>query len=104
MLGVQEELGAQVIAAGAEPGRVGVQGPAGRGGRAAEGGLERRNGELVHADRSGQRMAAEKLDELGAPEEQTCLGTAEQLVSTTCLLYTSDAADEEDSVDLGGRR
>eukprot|EP00658_Telonema_sp_P-2_P040008 TRINITY_DN28622_c0_g1_i3.p1 TRINITY_DN28622_c0_g1~~TRINITY_DN28622_c0_g1_i3.p1 ORF type:complete len:119 (-),score=37.79 TRINITY_DN28622_c0_g1_i3:37-393(-) len=26
----------------------------------------------------------------------------EQIVS--CLLYTSDAADEEDSVDLGGRR
>eukprot|EP00658_Telonema_sp_P-2_P078924 TRINITY_DN750_c0_g1_i8.p1 TRINITY_DN750_c0_g1~~TRINITY_DN750_c0_g1_i8.p1 ORF type:complete len:134 (-),score=38.36 TRINITY_DN750_c0_g1_i8:67-468(-) len=25
-------------------------------------------------------------------------------VSGTCLLYTSDAADEEDSVDLGGRR
>src|SRR5664279_4622060 len=24
--------------------------------------------------------------------------------STRCLLYTSDAADEEDSVDLGGRR
>ena len=24
--------------------------------------------------------------------------------STLCLLYTSDAADEEDSVDLGGRR
>ena len=23
---------------------------------------------------------------------------------TNCLLYTSDAADEEDSVDLGGRR
>ena len=23
---------------------------------------------------------------------------------TYCLLYTSDAADEEDSVDLGGRR
>ena len=23
---------------------------------------------------------------------------------THCLLYTSDAADEEDSVDLGGRR
>ena len=23
---------------------------------------------------------------------------------TLCLLYTSDAADEEDSVDLGGRR
>ena len=25
-------------------------------------------------------------------------------MSITCLLYTSDAADEEDSVDLGGRR
>ena len=24
--------------------------------------------------------------------------------SNTCLLYTSDAADEEDSVDLGDRR
>ncbi|CZS11798.1 hypothetical protein CDFC105_93918 [Clostridioides difficile] len=24
--------------------------------------------------------------------------------TSTCLLYTSDAADEEDSVDLGGRR
>ena len=24
--------------------------------------------------------------------------------STTCLLYTSDAADERSSVDLGGRR
>src|SRR5664279_6634504 len=25
-------------------------------------------------------------------------------IPTACLLYTSDAADEEDSVDLGGRR
>eukprot|EP00656_Telonema_subtile_P045472 TRINITY_DN51721_c0_g1_i1.p1 TRINITY_DN51721_c0_g1~~TRINITY_DN51721_c0_g1_i1.p1 ORF type:complete len:129 (-),score=13.11 TRINITY_DN51721_c0_g1_i1:31-417(-) len=25
-------------------------------------------------------------------------------INNTCLLYTSDAADEEDSVDLGGRR
>ena len=25
-------------------------------------------------------------------------------MATSCLLYTSDAADEEDSVDLGGRR
>src|SRR5665648_1101485 len=25
-------------------------------------------------------------------------------IISTCLLYTSDAADEEDSVDLGGRR
>ena len=27
-----------------------------------------------------------------------------KLHSIGCLLYTSDAADEEDSVDLGGRR
>ena len=27
-----------------------------------------------------------------------------ELRCMTCLLYTSDAADEEDSVDLGGRR
>src|SRR5674536_394741 len=27
-----------------------------------------------------------------------------KLPSHSCLLYTSDAADEEDSVDLGGRR
>ena len=26
------------------------------------------------------------------------------VLSQGCLLYTSDAADEEDSVDLGGRR
>eukprot|EP00658_Telonema_sp_P-2_P045463 TRINITY_DN33426_c0_g1_i1.p1 TRINITY_DN33426_c0_g1~~TRINITY_DN33426_c0_g1_i1.p1 ORF type:complete len:157 (-),score=56.02 TRINITY_DN33426_c0_g1_i1:95-565(-) len=29
---------------------------------------------------------------------------AEYEVKKSCLLYTSDAADEEDSVDLGGRR
>src|SRR5664280_3884645 len=28
----------------------------------------------------------------------------ERLCQRRCLLYTSDAADEEDSVDLGGRR
>ena len=25
-------------------------------------------------------------------------------ITNSCILYTSDAADEEDSVDLGGRR
>src|SRR5674536_376512 len=29
---------------------------------------------------------------------------SENHLSPFCLLYTSDAADEEDSVDLGGRR
>ena len=30
--------------------------------------------------------------------------TIDDLSITTCLLYTSDAADERSSVDLGGRR
>ena len=30
--------------------------------------------------------------------------TAVEVVSVACLLYTSDAADEEDSGDFGGRR
>src|SRR5674536_209872 len=30
--------------------------------------------------------------------------SSEHVLSYHCLLYTSDAADEEDSVDLGGRR
>ena len=29
---------------------------------------------------------------------------ADTIEASGCLLYTSDAADEEDSVDLGGRR
>src|SRR5664280_2597247 len=39
-----------------------------------------------------------------------CRGVSEEIEcspyrwSSSCLLYTSDAADEEDSVDLGGRR
>eukprot|EP00658_Telonema_sp_P-2_P038405 TRINITY_DN2756_c0_g1_i2.p1 TRINITY_DN2756_c0_g1~~TRINITY_DN2756_c0_g1_i2.p1 ORF type:complete len:107 (+),score=31.96 TRINITY_DN2756_c0_g1_i2:173-493(+) len=32
------------------------------------------------------------------------ISTREVGLLLTCLLYTSDAADEEDSVDLGGRR
>src|SRR5665648_490033 len=32
------------------------------------------------------------------------LAQIESVESESCLLYTSDAADEEDSVDLGGRR
>src|SRR5665648_192327 len=36
----------------------------------------------------------------GSPEVFITL----RITSCPCLLYTSDAADEEDSVDLGGRR
>ena len=38
-------------------------------------------------------------------ETLTCLNqTGVGVLLRFCLLYTSDAADEEDSVDLGGRR
>ncbi|GAB5765567.1 hypothetical protein JMUB7525_27540 [Staphylococcus aureus] len=37
-----------------------------------------------------------------SPHAHAVGGVAQAVV--VCLLYTSDAADEEDSVDLGGRR
>src|SRR5664279_2134278 len=37
-------------------------------------------------------------------QNQQGYGDGEYAVGESCLLYTSDAADEEDSVDLGGRR
>jgi len=38
-------------------------------------------------------------------DRKVFLGTPiSMLEQRICLLYTSDAADEEDSVDLGGRR
>ena len=48
----------------------------------------------------------------GSDQKRNCLVSEDiagrcgrdQCASGTCLLYTSDAADEEDSVDLGGRR
>src|SRR5664280_3535791 len=41
--------------------------------------------------------------ETGIPIDSTDNQLADWIFCT-CLLYTSDAADEEDSVDLGGRR
>src|SRR5665648_996994 len=41
------------------------------------------------------------LPSLTTPRRRRLRGAG---VQRTCLLYTSDAADEEDSVDLGGRR
>src|SRR5665648_978935 len=37
-------------------------------------------------------------------DEKTQTNLTHSIVACPCLLYTSDAADEEDSVDLGGRR
>src|SRR5665648_1298531 len=44
------------------------------------------------------------LKELGLIVQPLSLSIIQNSSKCTCLLYTSDAADEEDSVDLGGRR
>ena len=38
------------------------------------------------------------------PDPDTCPSHGAKQLRGTCLLYTSDAADERSSVDLGGRR
>ena len=48
-----------------------------------------------------------KLKELSSAELQAAMNKGIKLIDArnkTCLLYTSDAADERSSVDLGGRR
>src|SRR5674536_401544 len=50
---------------------------------------------------------AQKASTKTIPEPKSCLIRLARALShepSACLLYTSDAADEEDSVDLGGRR
>src|SRR5664279_6235079 len=44
------------------------------------------------------RPRGQRAEELSQGED------VERRSARSCLLYTSDAADEEDSVDLGGRR
>ena len=55
---------------------------------------------LKRFDSSGKKLLREgTLTMPGAACRKTGLGK-----DVTCLLYTSDAADERSSVDLGGRR
>src|SRR5665648_1013350 len=54
-------------------------------------------------------ISRQKLDIKGIPLLPTDFSIAKEAIEISgrfkdCLLYTSDAADEEDSVDLGGRR
>src|SRR5665648_1304535 len=48
------------------------------------------------------RILRQEIDILGYDKNFVIYDKGDQL--SICLLYTSDAADEEDSVDLGGRR
>src|SRR5664280_2419542 len=49
-------------------------------------------------------LGADVVAILGALVLTVALSSRRVPLHLTCLLYTSDAADEEDSVDLGGRR
>ena len=49
----------------------------------------------------GAGVTANQLSVTGI---STFTGNGNRILMQNCLLYTSDAADEEDSVDLGGRR
>ena len=49
-------------------------------------------------------LTALRDDHLLEPLFQTLIAEPFQRMINTCLLYTSDAADERSSVDLGGRR
>ena len=50
----------------------------------------------------GLTLTTEDFKILAQRPFDICVGAIAQYL--ICLLYTSDAADEEDSVDLGGRR
>ena len=60
---------------------------------------------IAGVDRGGLRLLGD--DDVRAVDDHrvACTVVARvALVTGTCLLYTSDAADERSSVDLGGRR
>src|SRR5665648_1144813 len=60
------------------------------------------DGEPVSPGQVVQRGAA--TVSVVARDEVAQIAVLLEIALTPCLLYTSDAADEEDSVDLGGRR
>src|SRR5664280_356110 len=55
---------------------------------------------------SGQRNPRQPVSSPSAASDEMTMRIGDSIMAlpNTCLLYTSDAADEEDSVDLGGRR
>src|SRR5665648_969362 len=72
----------------------------------------KKNTDIINsAAKSRSSASSEKLtkamfiqkvwDYTKSPDDFKYLGSKPAII---CLLYTSDAADEEDSVDLGGRR
>eukprot|EP00656_Telonema_subtile_P045982 TRINITY_DN5227_c0_g1_i1.p1 TRINITY_DN5227_c0_g1~~TRINITY_DN5227_c0_g1_i1.p1 ORF type:complete len:183 (+),score=52.03 TRINITY_DN5227_c0_g1_i1:112-660(+) len=56
------------------------------------------------AAQAAVQAAARAAEQAAALAAEQALKASEEAAAQACLLYTSDAADEEDSVDLGGRR
>src|SRR5678810_770091 len=50
------------------------------------------------------KIERSQLDYRPTPKQRSTIELLRYLVNMGCLLYTSDAADERSSVDLGGRR
>src|SRR5674536_38349 len=85
----------------------------GRGLRPRRAGAGERHGTRADARAAELRAATSLVCRPALSVDQPCLSTSlvcrpawvwRPETVATCLLYTSDAADEEDSVDLGGRR
>ena len=51
-----------------------------------------------------QMVAQERYEDMRCEAARDALANELQGNARSCLLYTSDAADERSSVDLGGRR
>ena len=75
------QLCGEPFGASAQLGHVGIERLGHRRRRPDQGGLQRGEGELVDAQRSGRRVPSQPLDQLGVAEQQTRLRPAEQLVA-----------------------
>eukprot|EP00658_Telonema_sp_P-2_P000836 TRINITY_DN10301_c0_g1_i2.p1 TRINITY_DN10301_c0_g1~~TRINITY_DN10301_c0_g1_i2.p1 ORF type:complete len:176 (+),score=40.68 TRINITY_DN10301_c0_g1_i2:114-641(+) len=64
----------------------------------------RRRMQLLVALTMGNKTRMQDQMAAGFSSQKVVRRNQHSLGTTSCLLYTSDAADEEDSVDLGGRR
>eukprot|EP00828_Plagiopyla_frontata_P019564 TRINITY_DN2500_c0_g1_i6.p1 TRINITY_DN2500_c0_g1~~TRINITY_DN2500_c0_g1_i6.p1 ORF type:complete len:161 (+),score=35.82 TRINITY_DN2500_c0_g1_i6:436-918(+) len=62
------------------------------------------NKSILAIGAQNNRIKFVRMQKLDEGRKQLCDEKQNNEQYETCLLYTSDAADEEDSVDLGGRR
>src|SRR5664280_1956690 len=61
------------------------------------------SGSMIDGEGLGGVGVGERVDPARTSASEPRGRESTTMATRTCLLYTSDAADEEDSVDLGGR-